>query len=51
MEDECVPLVMRVPADQTELTSRIYRLSQVAGDLAALAAAAGVLVRLREERS
>ena len=49
MEDECVPLIMRLPADRLQMTARIDRLRQVAADLSALANAADVLVRASNE--
>lgn len=51
MEDESVALVTRVQNDLNQLPARIARLERVASDLATLAAAAGVLVRLRDEFS
>ena len=49
MEDECAPLIMRLPADRMQVTARIDRLKQVAADLSALADAADVLVRASNE--
>jgi len=51
MEDECVPLIMRLPADRLQMTARIDRLRQVAADLSALANAADVLVRASNEQA
>ena len=45
MEDESVPLIMRLPMDRLQVKARIDRLSQIAADLSALANAAEVLVR------
>lgn len=47
MEDECPALVSGHGSGQphTEITAKIERLAQVAADLAALAAAAGAIMR------
>lgn len=47
MEDECVALLLAPKAEsfQADLTARIERLSQVAADLAGIAAGAAALIR------
>ena len=49
MEDECVPLIASDPGEDSLLAARVSRLTAVAADLTALAAAADVLRRLEND--